>query len=166
MIENVCYQDHDHKRETFARVTVPSIFAAARAGVAEPALHEWLNFHGVLGAPRGLSQLRALHETARGSRYVPGPRGCDSILDVSTVIDQGGDCDNWAAVLLAAAAAMGYPARLHAFGTARDPHEHVAVAVFWAGAWRYLDAKGDQEGEEFLQRPRGFSQETVYAWNA
>lgn len=157
---NICYLSFDDKLHVFPRVTVPMIFAAAAEGTNSPALLEWLDQGGVLDAPVGLVQLRALHQLARSGRYVPGPRGCDQILDTSTVIEEGGDCDNWAAVVLAALRTLGYPSRLSAFGDALDPHEHVTAAAWFGGAWRYLDAKPDQGGSDFLVRPPG--RETVY----
>lgn len=166
-MELVCYSNHAEKRDLFSRVVVPGILVRARAGSRSRILTNWLRANQVTQAPRGMAQLNMLHQAARAGRYVPAPGGCDSLLDVSTVIQSGGDCDNWAAVLLAALLRLNYgPVRLSSFGDATDPHRHVAVSVWWAGGWRYLDAKGDQRGAEFLARPRGFEQETVHGAEA
>jgi hypothetical protein len=98
----------------------------------------------------------------RAGRYVPSAPGCNTVLTVAEVIEDGGNCYNWAAVALAALHELNYPTRLSAFGDALDPSEHVVVAAWFAGAWRYLDAKGDQDGGDFLVRPSGFARETIY----
>lgn len=158
----ICFESFEEKSDTFPRVAVPMMFAVGREGSRDPELHDWLNYNGVLDAPVGLAQLRALHEAMREGRYVPSPGACNTVQTVGETIEDGGNCYNWAAVALAALRVLNYPARLSAFGDARDPHEHVVVAAWYAGAWRYLDAKGNQAGSDFLVRPREFERETIY----
>jgi hypothetical protein len=145
-----CYIDESAKLALFPGVTIPGIFRQARLGIDDAVLLDWLYARGIERVGLGVGQLRALHDAARGGRYVsPAQWNCDPEQPVAQTILEGGDCDQWGAVLLAALATMGYQSELVTFGTGADPFEHVAVAGLWAGAWYLLDAKGDQAGLAF-----------------
>jgi hypothetical protein len=145
-----CYQTPDDKRRIFPTLVIPTIYNLAALGVNDPTLHDWLQGAGVDRLTPGLGQLLALHELARAGLYrSPWAINCDPPQAVAVTITQGGDCDQWATVLLAATKLFGYRARLVTFGDRNDRFQHVAVAVAQGGKWYNLDPKGDPAGLDF-----------------
>jgi hypothetical protein len=96
--------------------------------------------------------LLSLHEWARRGRYVPelddlgNPSRCDIVQAVPKTLRQGGDCDDWAVVILAGAMRAGWSARVVTGGDPQDPARHVWVEIFDGTRWVPLDAKGSQPG--------------------
>jgi hypothetical protein len=127
-VAGACYDTPEDKRRLFPAVVIPAIYAEAHAGAQDDTLHFWLANAGIDQFPHGVAQLAALHELARTGRYTPAsPYNCDPIQSVSQTIIEGGDCDQWASVLLAALDVMGYEARLVTFGDELDRFAHVFV---------------------------------------
>lgn len=143
-----CYSSPEHKRALFPRVVIPAIYYQAARGL--DVARDWLRAAGIDTWPAGEPQLIALHELARAGKY-RGPLrwNCDPPQTVLETITNGGDCDQWASVILAALKVMGYDASLITFGSQGDRFQHVAVAGKTAGTWYILDPKGDQAGLPF-----------------
>lgn len=152
------YQTLADKTALFPALIVPATLAAARAGAQSPALAAWLECNRVTLAPWGMAQAMAIHEAARAGLYRPTvPTNCDVVQAVETTLRRGGDCDQWAAVVLAALAMLGYPdCQLATFGDDRDPYQHVAVLANVGNQYAVLDPKGDQQGREFASPDPGW----------
>lgn len=165
MMRPTCYQTPEDKATLFPAVVIPGIYADALAAVHDPILHAWLNSVGLDSTSRGLPQLLLLHALARAGTYKPAwPVNCDPRQPVSETILNGGDCDQWASVVLAALLLLGYPGRVITFGDDADKFRHVATAARFNGRWYFLDPKGDAAGLDF-----GLIDETYphfEAWNA
>lgn len=147
----ICYASAADKRERFPRETIPAIFRAA-AAVPTFTLADWLGQVAMMGP--GVEQLRAVHDLARAGRYrTPAALTCDPQQPARDTILHGGDCDQWAAVLLAGLKYLGYTARLVTFGDRTDPYQHVAVDVEHNGRVFILDPKGSQAGAPFNVAP-------------
>jgi len=149
----ICYVSLGDKRRRFPVETVKMILSGARRAAREDRqrLAQWLDGSGALDLPdRSLEQLAAMHQAARAGRYVPAaPLHCDLARGVGETLDNGGDCDQWAVVLLAALKLLEYPAYLVAGGDASDPYRHVWVRARAGGRWWDLDPKGSQAGMDF-----------------
>jgi len=159
-----CYTDSHDKRRRFPSVIIPGIYDEAARSARDPFLAEWLQGAGVADAPPGPAQLFALHELARAGSYAePAQFNCDPLQAVSTTIAEGGDCDQWAMVLLAALAILGYEARLMTFGDEADRFQHVCIAAKWDRRWHILDPKGDPKGLDFNDHDGSYL--IVEAWN-
>lgn len=144
------YWTPQDKASAFPARIIPAMLHQAAADMADETLHLWLQSDGVAGAPRGLPQLYALHQAARAGRYrAPVIPNSDAVQPASITLTMGGDCDQWAVVLLAALAALGYEAQIVTMGDHRDPYQHVAIRARVARGWVWLDPKGDQHGREF-----------------
>lgn len=160
----ICYVDAADKRRRFQAEVIPGIYNEAARSARDPSLAYWLQTSGVADAPAGLAQLVALHDLARAGTYrTPAGFNCDPLQAVAVTIDEGGDCDQWAAVLLAAFAILGYEGRLMTFGDAGDRFQHVAVAAKFGRDWYILDPKGDAAGLEFNEVDETYK--IVEAWN-
>ncbi len=113
------------------------------------------------------ANLLALHEWARAGRYVPelddlgNPSRCDDVQAVPKTLAQGGDCDDWAVVILAGAMRAGWQARIVTGGDPQDPARHVWVEIHDGTRWVPLDAKGSQPGRA-LGDVRKWSKSVVY----
>lgn len=163
-----CYKSYADKRERWPRVTLPAIFAAARHAFNDVgernALRRWMQGHGI-------STAEQLHEAARKGRYVPTPdplRHCDPIQPVNFTARHGGDCDQWAAVLLAGLRCLGFENMfLVATGDETDPYRHACAVVEHRGRYYRLDPKADQQGAAFNERADDYPRETFYrlAWS-
>lgn len=152
----VCYNTYPEKRRLFAKQTAPAIIRAAR----QSAQHErdyiaaWLDSHGVLKPDTPWDQLARLHNAARRGKYVPhDPDHCDSVQTAQRTIEHGGDCDQWAHVLLACCLLLGIRAVLVSFGDGQDPYQHAAVVAEIGQAAIVLDPKGSQRGADFNEWP-------------
>lgn len=162
MTAPACYRTPAEKAALFPAVVIPGIFAEARRAEFDPVLHYWLESVGMASTPRGLPQLLLLHALARAGIYKPAwPHNCDPMQPAGETILNGGDCDQWAAVLIAALAVLGYPARVITFGDQADRFRHVATAARWNGTWFFLDPKGDAVGLDF-----GLIDDTFTTWEA
>lgn len=144
------YASLDDKRQRFMTDTVDAVFAAAEHALQSPRFRAW-----ALALP---GDLPGLHEAVRRQRYVPedGPR--DLVQEAEHTLRQGGDCEDWAVVLLAALKLKGYDPEFIVAGDDLDPARHVFVRA----AGRVLDPKGSQGGRPFGQhaswpRLRSFS---------
>lgn len=145
---DVCYTSLADKRERYASETIPAIIDAAGIAVRDPSqsqiLRNWLVRSGVSHDARsGSRALLALHCAVRNAPYRSFDRvGCDHVQSVPQTLARGGDCDNWAAVMIAAATLMGFhDIRLLTTGDEADPFRHVAVAVHDDGVPYLLDPK-------------------------
>jgi len=155
--QETCYANGPDKRRRFLRETVPAILASARrqARDEEDTLGRWMHERGVLKQANPWDRLGMLHEAARGGRYVETrPRRCDRTKTAADTLAEGGDCDQWAAVILACCNILGIRANLCAFGddladTEGDPYQHVAVVAEVNSAVAILDPKGNQAGSPF-----------------
>lgn len=147
-----CYFTDRDKAAKFPATVIPALLAQARAESDDPTLDAWLRAGGVLAEPWGITQLLTLHELARAGRYrSSNPLHCDPYQHVADTITAGGDCDQWAAVVMAALHALGYEFGLYTFGAAQDEFQHVAPAAQIGLRWYLLDAKGDATGMDFDQ---------------
>ena len=154
----ICYASQSEKRQKWPLETLPAIFKAARHATRNPharaQLQAWMQSHGVATA-------EDLHNAARAGRYVATPeprRHCDPIQPVARTIAHGGDCDQWAAVLLAGLAVLGFDRLwLISVGDEADPYRHVAVMLHAEDRYWRLDPKADQQGVDFNQRADNFN---------
>lgn len=129
----VHYTSLQDKQRAYVERTVPAILDAALRGRG-------------LSAPATPAEL---HEWIRAGRYVAehGPR--DHVQDVGQTLAQGGDCEDWAAVELAAAWSRGFGGRLVTAGSTRDHFEHAYVELWDGGRWIPSNPKGNQQGMEY-----------------
>lgn len=146
-----CYTTAADKAARFPAVVIPALLAQAQAERDDGTLLWWLRDGGILAMPEGPAQLEALHDLARQGLYrSPLQMQCDPYQHVADTILYGGDCDQWAAVVMAALAALGYTFGLYTFGnTFSDEFQHVAPGAEFGVRWYLLDAKGDQAGLPF-----------------
>jgi hypothetical protein len=184
--EATLYPSWEAKAQLWPRRVLPQIIQRANEaaqGADWQALAAWLEAHG-LPLPESNSattqRLAALHEAVRKGRYKSDPNGMDIVYPVALpkphgaqgasiypTIEQGGDCDDWAPVILAPLMRWKIPARIVAVGTERDPFAHVFVrARTRDGASYALDPKGNQTGFAFDKTaPRSmFPIQHVFAW--
>lgn len=158
MSATIRYLSHADKAEKWPNATLPAIILSAReavvAGQASPALYSWLSRKGLVPQRRVLPLLTEviarLHNAARGGRYVEeiGPK--DHVQAVERTLHQGGDCEDWAAVLVAVALLWGAPVRIVTSGEPHDHFLHVYAEIRdHAGIWHTLDPKGSPEGVAF-----------------
>lgn len=142
---SVCvpYASYAHKRQAYLAQTLPAVRAAALAGVEAVRRH----------VKPGWS-IKQLHEWARAGLYVGEDGPIDCVRDVALTIERGGDCEDWAAVLLAGAIVLDVPARIVTAGDDRDPHRHVYVEFFDpASGWVPSNPKGSQYGQSLGESP-------------
>jgi hypothetical protein len=156
----VCYVDQRDKRRRFVLETVPAILANAERHVREEeqVIGRWMLEHGVFDHGNPWDQLGFLHEAARKGRYVrTRPLRCDRTQSASKTLADGGDCDQWASLLLAACRILGIRASLCAFGdpleSEGDPYQHVATVAEFNRAVAIMDPKGNQAGASFNEWP-------------
>lgn len=143
-----CYETPEEKRRNFPTVTIPAIFEMAYAG--RDVVLDWLRAYGIEDVPSGIPQLIALHDLTRQGKYVtPEKMNCDPPQAVALTIRIGGDCDQWASVLIAGMWALGFEPVLVTFGDNSDHFQHVAVATYFGMSWHLLDPKGDALGMDF-----------------
>jgi len=159
----LCYASYDQKRADYPGVVIPRLvelaFKAAKRKPVE--LRTWLAGFGLDLDRSGATvrELSLLHHAARGGRYrVNYPLHCERFQPVETTLAEGGDCDQWAVVLMAVLFAWGVPVTFVGAGDDLDPFQHVYVRAY-ANGWYTLDPKPDQRGEEFDQTT--FAQTTV-----
>lgn len=146
-----CYLTRADKAAKFPAVVIPALFAQAQAESDDPTLLWWLRAGTVLDYDPGPRQLEVLHDLARAGRYSPPAAWhCDPHRAVADTVLYGGDCDQWAAVVMAALCRIGYSYGLYTFGQPfGDEFQHVAPAAEFGLRWYLLDAKGDQAGNPF-----------------
>lgn len=155
-MSKVCYATYPAKRRLFERETVPAILRAARQSARDERafLAEWMERTGVLSHGDTERQLMALHNAARRGRYVPfTPDHCDGQQPAQSTIEHGGDCDQWASVLLACLLLLQVRGTLVSFGDHADPYQHVAVVAEIGHSALILDPKGSQRGADFNEWP-------------
>ncbi len=162
------YTSNTDKARKYVEQTIPEIFWAATSAARKKSesrhfakvhhvLVMWLGHIGLGEVLRGLVpvadlHLAQLHEAVRGRKYLAedeseGAQDC--VQDVGQTLVYGGDCEDYAAVLLAACWALGVrSAVLVTAGSRQDHFEHVRVEVL-LGRWFVLDPKGDQQGAPF-----------------
>ncbi len=146
-----CYTSQADKRRRYPVETVPAILAAAQRGARDldqrRALVAWMQANNANTA-------EALHDAARAGTYRQSDRDeCDPIQEVSETIANGGDCDQWAAVIMAGLRVLGF-ARVYLVtaGDEADPYRHAAVEFFAGGRMWLCDPKADQTGHPFNTR--------------
>lgn len=137
-MNTVHYASLEDKRLRYVRETIPLIFTQAAAAALEER--------------PGFASPRDLHEFVRTGRYVSEDGPKDEVRSVADTLQVGGDCDDWAAVLLGLAWNMGWPARLVTAGSELDPFEHVYVEIHDGRHWVPSDPKGSQRGLDFGRR--------------
>lgn len=165
MNTTIHYTSHADKAHKWLTCTLPSMIAAAlRAAKAPPAfaLRAWLARFGLpaekAGAGVPQQRLATLHQAARQGLYVAefGPK--DEVREVATplvagdkvTLIDGGDCEDWAAVLAAVAMLWGAPVRIVSSGTPEDHFLHAYAEIGGdLGRFFTLDPKGSQAGAAF-----------------
>jgi hypothetical protein len=155
-----CYTTVTGKNRKFPREHAPKILQSARSQAKNERelLLAWMGEHRVNAVNNRLDELIRLHRAARlGTYKETRPMNCDRTQSAKTTITRGGDCDQWAAVLLACLLLLGHQEfYLVAFGTpGADEFEHVAVMAMIGERAYLLDPKGSQAGAEFDDWPEG-----------
>ncbi len=131
----VCYLSLADKARRYVAETIPLVFAQAVNGMAA----------SVTPAP----SLAAIHDTIRRGVYVKEDGPCDEVRPVTQTLADGGDCEDWAAVLLSWLMAAGVAALLVTAGDKDDNFRHVYVLAADNTGWHVLDPKGSQKGLPF-----------------
>lgn len=159
----ICYASFADKARRYPAETLPAVLAAAAQAPGHPVFDNW--FHRAVSA-RALAdpvtRLRQLHDAVRAGAYVPelDARGndlaCDVVRFTQTTIRAGGDCEDWAAVLLAGTAIIADGALLVTSGETHDNFLHIAVAAMLGGRLYLLDPKGDEFGAPFDTRGESY----------
>lgn len=146
------YASHADKAWKYVHRTLPAVVG------------EFLRARGLRLAGSG-ADARDLHRWAQAGRYVddPGPR--DEIRPVAQTLREGGDCEDWAAVLLAALHQAGRPARIVTAGDARDNFLHIYVETLQDGRWQPMDPKGSQSGRAFGSDLHGYPILRYWTWD-
>ena len=121
---------------------VPERFALyseiARNGAATP----WaLRVAAACAGRSDRDRARAVQLAAQMLRFSPDPTGPDVVHDVAATARDGGDCEDLAICLVAAALAARLPARLVWLDprTEHSPQAHVAAKIFVDGAWLWAE---------------------------
>lgn len=138
MNATVNYANIADKQRLYVAATIPLIFAQA---LAAPVV-----FAGAKVTPA------QLHEWIRAKAYVAEDGPQDEVRDVPATLTNGGDCEDWAAVIGAYAQQNGWPWRIVTAGDDLDNFQHVYAEVFSAGRWIPMDPKGSQRGLDYGSR--------------
>lgn len=184
--EPVFFTSYAQKQSAWPRFVLPQIIRRANEAAQGQdwfTLADWLAARGCNPQPGQATNaiLASLHEAARQGRYKDDPEGFDVVYPVATrralgrqgvyyppTIQDGGDCDDWTAVILAALLRFQLPARIITCGTGQDAFAHVYPRARLAdGTWRTLDAKGSQRGLDYdFAPPRSmFPIRQAWAWH-
>lgn len=155
----ICYSSFRDKRQRYQEQTLPVVLAEAHEPLTATARAFFAQAVGI-GAPSNhpVDRLRNLHDTVRAAAYVAERDGsgelvnCDQVRSIHDTIVNGGDCEDWAAVLLRGCKLVGVPAYIVTSGEHHDPFMHVSVAAIVADRLYLLDPKGDQQGAPFNVR--------------
>lgn len=134
----VLYGSRADKQVRYVDSTIPLIYAEAARAVLP-------------NLPR---DARAIHDWARAGKYLPENISGDEVRTAAEVLEGGGDCDDWASLLVAAYGRAGFPVQLVTAGDESDNFEHVYVQVFDGGRWIVSDPKGSQRGHAFGEETR------------
>lgn len=139
------YPSFEAKARGYIAHTLPEVFRVAFYPSAESqeALGRWMDSH--ITAKRKSFQLRQLHDAARAGKYVAENLPQDEIRTIAQTLAVGGDCEDWAAVLVAACRELGIPAQIATSGNAQDNFLHVYIIAYGF----VLDPKGSQVGVDF-----------------
>jgi len=150
----VRYQSLADKATRYVNETLPAIFAAAEDGP------NFGNGAGTLALFRLIERVRnleQLHAAIRGGRYVDETGPKDDVQDLADTLANGGDCEDWAAVLVAACRLLGIRCCVTTSGQAWDNFLHVYVtAQDRDGAWYVLDPKGSGLGADFNKHSENY----------
>jgi hypothetical protein len=137
----ICYASFEEKRRKWPHETAPAILREARRAAESPdtraRLIRWMRENGIRSA-------ESLHNQVARMAYVPTPeprRHCDPIQRVEHTLQAGGDCDQWAAVVMACLRILNHRWKIFlvATGDARDPYRHAATVFHHTGRWYRLD---------------------------
>lgn len=141
----VHYKSHEHKARVYVAETLPAIFRAAFEPSVESqnALERWMK-QNITGSHKSL-QLVQLHDAARAGKYVAENLPQDEIRTIAQTLTMGGDCEDWAVVLIAACRELGISAKVATSGDANDNFLHVYIRALGF----VLDPKGSQLGVAF-----------------
>lgn len=124
------------KQRRYVSETIPAIFAQAGEIARER------QFWAVGG-----ESPQQVHEQIRALRYEGEQGPQDEVENLGS--GDAGDCEDYAALMLAEYGRRGWPVRLVTTGSLEDNFEHAFVEVMDNGVWRYSDPKGSQSGKEF-----------------
>lgn len=151
-----CYSSFADKRTRYVAETIPDIFRSAyhpepgSAGV----FRRWFDrvrLPGILP----ISNMKRVHDALRGMRYVGetdangNPSACDEVREMFVTLTDGGDCEDFAAVQLAAAEALGLSAYLETMGEPHDNFLHADVLIVVGNDTYVSNPKGSQRGADF-----------------
>jgi len=160
----ICYLSFPDKADKYVRLTLPAVFDAAADAQGLRVFDNWFQQNV---QPRALAdaleRAKQLHDAARAGAYVEERDGagndlpCDVVRSLATTIRAGGDCEDWAAVLLAGLAFIGLPALLVTSGEPHDSFLHICAATWIDGRLYLLDPKGDHYGAPFNVRSETYS---------
>lgn len=160
----ICYASFADKAQRYVRETLPAVLAAAADAPGHQVFDNWFRRNvSARALAEPLTRLKQLHDAVRAGRYVPelDARGndlaCDVVRYTETTIRAGGDCEDWAAVLLAGAAIVADGALLVTSGEPHDNFLHICVAALLGGRLYLLDPKGDEFGAPFNSRGESYS---------
>lgn len=144
----VFYESHAQKAADYVEVVIPAIFEMAfnPSAVSEQQFEFWIE-QFLNSNDTKYNRLLSIHNMVRREKYVPENLPQDEIRTMAQTLLYGGDCEDFAAVLLAAIARAGVSGVLVTSGDALDNFKHVYVE---AGGY-ILDPKGSQEGVPFNQ---------------
>lgn len=163
----ICYSSFEDKRQRYQAQTLPAVLAEAH----EPLTATSRAFYAVaLGVGQHVDRLRNLHDTVRAARYIAERdvsgdlANCDQVRSIHDTIVNGGDCEDWAAVLLRGCKLIGVPAYIVTSGEHHDPFMHVSVAAVVADRLYLLDPKGDQQGAPFNVRSERYPERRFWMW--
>lgn len=155
----ICYASFPDKALKYVAQTLPAVYAAAGDAPSDPVFDNW--FHRNI-APRSmataLQRLQQLHRAVRNGRYVEELDAsgrdvpCDAVRTLRETLLHGGDCEDWAAVLLAGAGMIGVRAWLVTSGETHDNYLHICAAAEVGNTLLLLDPKGDSYGAPFNVR--------------
>lgn len=162
-----CYHDFADKREKYVADVIPAIFTHAHR-----ALPLW-QAHTIPVANE--DTLIRLHERMRElpyigedeafelSKFCPEAKAIDVVQKVEDTLAEGGDCEDFAAVLLSALWAWGIPASLETAGDELDPFRHVRALAAVENRVFILDPRPHELGMDFNERWGSF--DVIQTWN-
>lgn len=164
------YQSFADKRETWPRTILPAIFGLGVEGARNSDFKRWLRSNGLpdhATNQRPVDLLWRLHYVIKdGLIYEHDSRQADEIYTVAETLQSGmADCEDGAALVIAAATLWGLPALLVTAGDWDDPYRHVyPLVAASANDWREMDVKPNARGVEWGERSENYPVRRVWGW--